>query len=833
MSYFVRHISRLDCDVAPLRFLCSSSSLRRHYTFWLFLCLTLLNALSALAQGEKLSTFSAEETEVMLLSGSSTLAIPDTAHIGLVRLGICDSTTIPILNTGVEEVAISLASVTFPSAFTIANGSIFPLNLGSGKQESIIVRYCPDNTGCLNGDIILHTRGLVTGEESFNTIAIGGCAGAPSMKITSDQIDFGTVAVGKCGRQLLRIENEGDFPLIIENLEFATSVYNMVETSGGQMSIDPASQLHIPIEFCPPDTGEFLDSIVISSNSPESPTGMVYLQGRGEEGKLELLQEIDFGPLRPGTCRDTTLTITNNSSVPLVIDTIEVAAGPGGNAFALSPIQQPFPLELESGEEIMVDLQFCPAGVGPAEGELRILHSAGKIDATLLRGQGAVGILDAPGENDLGYAFIGNCHDTTLILGNKGEVDLVIRAIRLAPLSGKEYLSLPPSQLPALPFNLPPGETLPLSLRFCPDDSGAEAAAIVLEYEGKENDTLQLAGNGLLPVLEITPGNLNVGRAYIGLCREDSVLLRNPNPVPLKIDAKGSRLTSGQEAFSYKWTEAGESILLAAEEETTIYFSFCPLRGKSQSQGEFLLRYGKKEEAIIHLAAEATRPLIWLDTIQGEAGTKLEQGLFISPDLYSQLEAKEFSIRLQINPAALFPLEVEGNVPGINPTLDHETAGLLRVNGTVSEGIQPEEPMLLITYQGLSSGEPVNNVSLSSITLDGEESIEWERSEGVVLLSGCDIGRNVPFGRSAHIISTQPSPAISRTTVIYQTPEGRTPLMMLYNAQGSCVSSIPLPEGNGGEQSITLDLQGHPRGIYMLELIEREVHHSLPLFISH
>ncbi len=98
---------------------------------------------------------------------------------------------------------------------------------------------------------------------------------------------------------------------------------------------------------------------------------------------------------------------------------------------------------------------------------------------------------------------------------------------------------------------------------------------------------------------------------------------------------------------------------------------------------------------------------------------------------------------------------------------------------------------------------------------------QWDTLDGMVLLSGCDVDRMPGGGKRAHIGGLGPNPAAGSVVVTYLAPPGREAVLTLYDFPGNRVETVRLPQGTGDMEEFRLDLTGYPRGVYTLELRER------------
>jgi hypothetical protein len=132
-------------------------------------------------------------------------------------------------------------------------------------------------------------------------------------------------------------------------------------------------------------------------------------------------------------------------------------------------------------------------------------------------------------------------------------------------------------------------------------------------------------------------------------------------------------------------------------------------------------------------------------------------------------------------------------------------------------------------FQGLTSGQPVNRVEIKEARL-GVDSVKFH-ADGIVLLSGCDIGRGLAIDKIASIRAIQPNPITTDALVVYRSPVGTFPVLAITDLAGRTLVVNYLPEGTGAEQQIRIPINDLSSGLYRFELRERAIRSALPVLI--
>jgi hypothetical protein len=100
-----------------------------------------------------------------------------------------------------------------------------------------------------------------------------------------------------------------------------------------------------------------------------------------------------------------------------------------------------------------------------------------------------------------------------------------------------------------------------------------------------------------------------------------------------------------------------------------------------------------------------------------------------------------------------------------------------------------------------------------------------------VILSGCDVGTNIGFGKRITILAVQPNPVKSVAVVTYRAPKGAMPVLSLLDVAGRERLLRRLEPGTGEEQSAAVEITGVASGIYRLELRDGAERVSVPIIV--
>ena len=134
-----------------------------------------------------------------------------------------------------------------------------------------------------------------------------------------------------------------------------------------------------------------------------------------------------------------------------------------------------------------------------------------------------------------------------------------------------------------------------------------------------------------------------------------------------------------------------------------------------------------------------------------------------------------------------------------------------------------------LEMQGLITGQPVNIVTVEGAffnvtTVDST-------GDGLVLLSGCDIGHELRLEKAIAIRAVRPNPVGDEAIIVYRAPEGSTPQLVVSDMAGRDVLSLQLPPGTGEEQEHRVNANNIASGVYRFELRDRTERSIVPVII--
>ncbi|MCB0711562.1 MAG: choice-of-anchor D domain-containing protein [Ignavibacteriae bacterium] len=648
----------------------------------------------------------------------SLFSAPDTAYIGLTRVGACDTLLLPITNHSLFPLLIdTLQLFANHSSLRLITPFLDTLTLQPGETRNLLIEFCPTDSVCVDGSLTLAGNFLSTNQWIYHQVGIRACGGRPEIVVDPPQINFRPTRINSCLVDSFVVQNVGNYPLQISQLVTSGGSFRILRPSLFPLTLLPDEKESIVVEFCPDREGNIADSLAIWSNADG---GAIYrpLAGEGVIVRLLLPDTLDFGTVVVSSCRDTLMVVQNNSPLPITLTEVSLTRGLQTTPFTLlENYPQGWQKVLKPQDTLQIHLRFCPSDTGKitSDNPVVVAESEERWE-TVLQGVGRLPIIGfSTSTLNFPPLPIGRCRDTILTIYNFDTTSVSLITADLIKLAGAGSFEFPdPIPLPLLVKGM---DSIQLRIRFCATEEGETASRITLQFEPKSEEEIEIRGSGLVPV-------------------------------------------------------------------------------------------------------------IWLDTTHANAGANAMLTLRVWPG--GLINQQDFFLKLRLNPDALFTRKV---VAAGSERYSQSNDGVVEINGSHPSDLPDDGTIFQITFLGLSTGKPVNHVAIEEFDI-ADSILRWDTLHGVVTLSGCEVGSLPGVGKRASIRSIQPNPASSNVTLTYLSPEGRVSTLSLYDYLGGKISTITLPVGSGEPEEYLLDLQEFPRGIYMIELVEREERHLYPLLIE-
>lgn len=334
---------------------------------------------------------------------------------------------------------------------------------------------------------------------------------ASAVRVEPGSIDFGPVLVGAALERRVEVRNESRVSVELEVGGLAPPFEgpSRVKLAVGQAAL-------VPLRFRPAETGEARASLVLSGGIEEPIE--IALSGVGTEPVLAVQELLDFGGVRPGEKALRSLSLRNESLLPLE-DLHYELRGPDAEVFGLvDPIR-----EVAAGASEELALSFEANGLEEYWGEL-VIRPCSTCDEARVQLLGSGVERDLVAEPDvLEFPAVPPGGSSSLVLRvvNRGGYPATLGELRL---EGEAFVA---GQL-LLPVVLGRDEQIEVPLSFVPPGPGDFQGALAFVDEGGAPAIeVPLRGHCGGPILEADPPAIDFGRLPLGERAGARVVVRN------------------------------------------------------------------------------------------------------------------------------------------------------------------------------------------------------------------------------------------------------------------------------------------------------------------
>ncbi|MFQ6094439.1 MAG: choice-of-anchor D domain-containing protein, partial [bacterium] len=269
----------------------------------LLLCLCLLLARAAASQAQP------------------DIALSDTTHnYGDVAVGDTASWAFKIYNVGTDTLVVDSTTFT-PSPFEVG-APTFPETVAVNDSIEVTVWFIPSAMDSVSDTLNIHSNDPT---DSVVYVYLSGRGLAPDIALSDTSHNFATILVGDSADWVLTIFNLGTDTLTVDSVLVDPSQFE-VSTPTFPDTIPPADSVQVTVWFLPSDTGAVAGSLLVFSNDPDEETLAVALSGTGVLQDIALSDTShDFGDVLVGDSLDWVLTIYNEGTAELTVDSIPSA----------------------------------------------------------------------------------------------------------------------------------------------------------------------------------------------------------------------------------------------------------------------------------------------------------------------------------------------------------------------------------------------------------------------------------------------------------------------------------------------------------------------------
>ena len=485
------------------------------------------------------------------LTASST-----SLSFGSVGIGSVSTQQIAITNTGNAPVQIS--KITPSGAGFTVTGLTAPATLDPSGSATLGVNFAPTQAGSATGSIVITSNA----NRSPMTITLNGTATEAGLSVTPTSFNFGSIVEGRTKSQSFTVKNTGTTYVTIAQIAANGSGFSVFGLAT-PATLAAGQSATFSALFAPGAAGNLSGSVVITSNTPNSPN-TVPLSGTGTAASVTLSSNptsVSFNGVTVGSSGSKTITIANTGNTALTISQVSV------NAKDFSATGITTPQTLNAGQSAALNVSFKPSASEQISGNITVASSQGASAVIPVSGGGVQAALTVtPPSVSFGNVTVGIPNSQTIQLANSGTGVLTISQLSA---TGTGYST---SAL-TLPFSLNPSQTMTFNVQFAPPSAGSASGSVSIVSNAPNSPAvIGLSGSGVASTqaLSFSTHNLSFGSVDTGASATQSVTATNTGNANVTIS---SILAAGT---GFSLSGAGTPATLTPTQSLTFAVIFSP-----------------------------------------------------------------------------------------------------------------------------------------------------------------------------------------------------------------------------------------------------------------
>jgi len=391
---------------------------------------------------------------------------------------------------------------------------------------------------------------------------LNGTGTEAGLSVTPTSFNFGSIVEGQTKSQSFTLKNTGTAYVTIAQIAANGSGFSVFGLAT-PATLAAGQSATFNALFAPGAAGNLSGSVVITSNTPNSPN-TVPLSGTGTAASVTLSSNptsVSFSGVTVGSSGSKAVTIANTGNTALTISQVSVNA----KDFSATGITTPY--TLNAGQSAALNVSFKPGTSEQISGNITVTSSQGASVVIPVSGGGVQAALTAtPSSVSFGNVTVGAPISQTIQLTNSGTAVLTIS---LVSATGTGYST---SAL-ALPLSLNPNQSTTFNVQFAPASTGSASGSVSIVSNALNSPSvigLSASGVASTQVLSFSTSSLSFGSVNTGASATQSVTVTNTG----NADVTVSSISAAGTGFSL--SGAGTPATLAPTQSLTFNVVFSP-----------------------------------------------------------------------------------------------------------------------------------------------------------------------------------------------------------------------------------------------------------------
>ena len=440
------------------------------------------------------------------LSGTGTVAAVSQLTVSAASLAFGNVTvgsaaTLPLTLTSTGNAPVTVNAATLNGAGFSDSGASFPVTLNPNQSVTVQVQFAPTSAGPAGRQLTITSNSSSGTTNVVQLSGTGTAATSPQLTVSAASLAFGNVTVGSTATLPLTLTSSGTAPVTVNAATVSGAGFSD-SGSSFPVTLNPNQSVTMQVAFNPSAAGGAAGQLTINSNSSSGSATVVQLSGAGTVPTVAQLtvsaSSLAFGNVTVNSTATLPLTLSSTGTAPVTVS----AAALSGAGFSESGAA--FPMSLNPGQSITLQVAFDPTAAGADAGQITINSNSSSGGTAVVRLSGT-GI--APNNPQLlvsttalsfGSVPVGSTVTLNLTLSSTGTTPVTVNS---AALSGAGFSESGGS----FPVTLNPNQSVTLQVAFDPTAAGADAGQITVSSNSTTGGTVvvQLSGAGTAVAHEI------------------------------------------------------------------------------------------------------------------------------------------------------------------------------------------------------------------------------------------------------------------------------------------------------------------------------------------
>ena len=254
---------------------------------------------------------------------------PHTLDFGHVMVNGSAHVMLEISNSGEGILAIDIPEIMGSGAGTFSLYDPKPLRIRAGEKISRKITCRPASAGITKSALRIRSNDPLSPDLYINLVVNGVTESIPRLSCRPPVLDFGDIAAGETGHEILTITNLGTGQLSIDALRIGGTDPGLFSINAPcPFNLEPRQETSVTV-FCTPTVSGAAQAVLhVESSDPQFPDVMVPMRVNGVSGRTPHIglsaRMLHFGAVMLDSTVQREVTITNTGDDMLTVDTLQI-----------------------------------------------------------------------------------------------------------------------------------------------------------------------------------------------------------------------------------------------------------------------------------------------------------------------------------------------------------------------------------------------------------------------------------------------------------------------------------------------------------------------------